>query len=520
MNTGQFNAENTQPLKPAIPDLQHGVLGRVAKNSVVVLAAKSIEIFSSLIIMMMLARMLQPARYGDYALIQAIILSFQPLINLEINTILIREMAAQRSRERILLGGGMLLKAMLVIAFVVSAIILERFVEFDPIMRVAFYLAVLAEVFQQIMWVYSAVFMARERMEFEPLLSLVFKVTALSGIGIVALVVPENLMGTNGFVLVFAIMAFSQFLRALIGMIIVSGFLKHYRIQWSLSVAKELISQSWIMGIATFCTGLSLRIDIYFLRYFRSSEEIALFHIPHMFTLQIQILAISVVTALFPVFSRWSYSNHDAERFKTAQEMSIRLMSISGLGIAATAALFPNLIIRVLGGQAYDAAVPAMVILALCIPILFLNYLMANLLTAIKKQHLLIYGAVISLLLNSLLDYLWVPVYGIVGASVATVISYGVQLAIVMYLLQISGKHGTHAFTSIILPGLLCLAGVGISLWLSWSLVADTLAQAIFRAVLIIVLVTAMVLVQPPSFIKTLKSLRRPVRKVPSSDKR
>jgi O-antigen/teichoic acid export membrane protein len=304
-------------------------------------------------------------------------------------------------------------------------------------------------------------------------------------------------------------MAFSQFLRVLIGMMIVSGFLKHYRIQWSLSVAKELIRQSWIMGLATFCTGLSLRIDVYFLKYFRTSEEIALFHIPHMFTLQIQILAISVVTALFPVFSRWSVSRQDAERFKTAQEMSIRLMSMTGLAIAFTAALFPKLIIHILGGRLYYEAVPAMVILSWCIPILFLNYLMANLLTAIKKQHLLIYGAVTSLLLNAALDYVWVPLYGIVGASFATVISYGVQLAMVCYLLQINSKHRVGVVSSIALPAVFCLAGFSLVFYLDGALEVSSLVSGIVRLVTIAAVTAGMYVIQPPSFSRTLKSLRR-----------
>ncbi len=44
----------------------------------------------------------------------------------------------------------MLLKAILVVLFVVSAILLDRIMMFEPVLRAAFYLAVVSEVFQQI----------------------------------------------------------------------------------------------------------------------------------------------------------------------------------------------------------------------------------------------------------------------------------------------------------------------------------------------------------------------------------
>jgi len=443
---------------------ESGLVNRIARNSTVVLTAKLIEISASLIIMMILSRMLSLARFGDFAFVTAVVLAFQPLVNLELNTILIREMAGNRHRERELLGGGLLLKLVLIVLFVVSAIALDSVTHFEPTLRIAFFLAVAGEIFQQLTWVYSAVFMARERMEFEPLLSLVFRLSSVAGVILVALLCPAEKMISTGFILVFLILASCQGLRAIAGMIIAAKFVRGFRIQWSIRVAKELISQSWIMGIATFCTGLSLRVDVFFLKYFLGSDQVALFHLPHMFTLQIQILAISAVTALFPVISRWGSDSKKKKQFQKAQDISIRIIAVFGLLIALTANLYPNLILRILGGSSFVSASRSLVILAWCVPILFLNYLGANLLTAIKKQQLLIYGASISLGLNVVLDYLWIPVYGITGAAVATLLSYGVQLIIVLFLLRKHTGYSLHILSAMVLPGSICV-GAAFSAW-------------------------------------------------------
>lgn len=503
--------KNEIPTQSSDRDLNDrlSMVGRVAKNSVVILLGKIIDITSSLIVLMILARILKPSLYGDYAFINAVVLAFQPLINLEINTILIREMAADRHREWALLGGGLLLKMILLAAFIVSAVILESIIQFNPMLRMAFYLAVAAEIFQQIVWVYSAVFMARERMEFEPLLSLVCKIVTVGGIGLLALFMSSESMETIGFVLVFAILAFSQLIRAVLGIFIAANFLKKFKIQWSFSVAKELFRQSWVMGLATFLTGLTLRIDIYFLKYFKSSEEIAIFNIPHMFTLQIQILAISLVTALFPVFSRLrAAKTNDTETFEIVQDASIRIMALLGLSITIVSGFFPNVIIRVLGGSAYQDSIPVLVILSWCIPILFLNYLGANLLTAMKRQNLLIYGAAASLISNAILDWLWIPVYGISGASYSTVISYLLQLSIIFYFLYRYSPDMPGLLQAIMLPTLFCLAALfGVRLF-EKTFEVRSLASGSFRVLISALVMALCFAVQPASFRGWLRRFR------------
>jgi len=482
---------------------------------VVVFAAKAIESTASLIVMMLLTRMLQLQRWGDFAFINAIVLAFQPLINLELNTILIREMARNRIREKALLGGGLLVKLCLVTLFVICAVILDRTLQLEPLLRMAFYLAVAGEVFQQVSWVYSTVFMARERMEFEPLLSLVFRVTSVGGIILTAVLVPRDRWTTTGFFMVFLIMAVSQALRATAGMVIASRFLKSFRVQWSFSVARELLHQSWIMGIATFCTGLTLRLDIYFLRYFKGSETVGLFHLPHMYSLQIQILAVSVVTALFPVMSRWAGDMQQKERYRKAQDLGIRTINLFGLSIAAVSVLFPEWIIRLLGGSAYMPAQPALIILAWIIPILFLNYLCTNLLITIQKQALLIYGAVVSLVLNTALDILWIPRYGIIGASVATVISYASQLMIVLILLKIHSRNPLHFMSAVGIPWLFCAGAAVLARYTIPVLSSTPVVDYVFRGATAAGIIFGMLALQPGEVRRMIVQSRRRSSPVP-----
>jgi len=144
--------------------------------------------------------------------------------------------------------------------------------------------------------------------------------------------------------------------------------------------------------------------------------------------------------------SRFGADRALQEKFRLTRDMTFRFLSTAGLVLGAIVAGFSPLMIRIIAGRSFDESVGVLRILAVCIPILFINYLGANLLTAMKHQHLLIYGAAASLLSNTVLDYLWVPRFGAVGAGWATVVSYGLQL-VILGLLYIRLDKNTHSMT-------------------------------------------------------------------------
>ena len=394
-----------------------GILDRAARNAAVIMIARLIEIGSGFLIMMILCRYLKPALFGDYAFITAVILAFQPLVNLEMNTILIREISKDRSKQNELIGGAILLKAVLMSLFVIAAIGLDRTMTLTPLLRTAYYLAVSSELLQQIGWIFSAPYMAKERMEFEMLSVLVFRMVHLGGIALLPLLAltSENLEA--GFVAVFLITLLAHFVKLMVTWRISSRFFQMGHLSYLWRNAGELFDQMWIMGLATFCTGLSLRVDVYFLKAFRTSSDVSMFHVPHMIVLQMQILAVAVVTAAYPSLSRFGADPTLHEKFRLTRDGTFRFLSTAGLALGAVVAGFSPIMIRIIAGKSFDESVDVLRILAICIPVLFLNYLGANLLTALKHQHLLIYGAAASLVSNTVLDYVWVPRFGAIGAG-------------------------------------------------------------------------------------------------------
>ncbi|MBN1356685.1 flippase [bacterium] len=463
-------------------------LKRIARNTFVVFLSRVIEVGSGFIIMMVLCRYLSPGPFGEYAFITAVVLAFQPLINLELNTILIRDMSRDPENIDWLLGTGLILKLLLIFGFIIGICLIGSMLAVHATLKIALGIAAFSEVFQQIYWVFNTVFFARERMEYETWCSLIYRIITVGGIAVLGLTGEAYSESLIGVVAVFGILAAGNFFRAVISTGIV---LRKFgvRIVWNGWLRmRGLLNQSWLIGIATFFTGLSFRVDVYVLKVIHGPEQISMFHVPHMLVLQTQIFAVALVTALFPTFSRLGGKGIPGEQFRIARIVSVRILTIVGLLLAAGMALFSEIIVLVIGGDEFLASARSLRILSWCIPVLFLNYLSTNLLTSLKRQNVLIIGAAFSLLVNLILDLLLIPGFKAEGAAWATLIAYSLQLVIALVFLRLREGRSLELTSSILLPFALTLTIVSICLFAGGSGVGIYPVRAISIGMLVILL--------------------------------
>ncbi|MBN1550341.1 polysaccharide biosynthesis protein, partial [bacterium] len=285
-------------------------------------------------------------------------------------------------------------------------------------------------------------------------------------------------------------------------------FFKMSNISLSWFQTKKLIKKTWIIGVATFCTALSFRVDIFILKILapQGSRTIALFHVPHMVVLQLQVIAVALVTALFPTFSRFAASNQSDKAYLEIRDYAFRFLSVSGIWIAMFLIIFAKPLILLLGGSSYLESVSPMKILAWCIPILFLNYLSTNLLTSFKRQNVLIVGAAVSLVINVILDITLIPSLGAEGAAWGTLIAYTSQLMIAFGFLMSIGDRSWGLWNSIGIPVLMGLAALFL-----WSFAFDAFENLLplFGSGFLLALLVGFYVIQPKQLKNLLKAFFR-----------
>jgi O-antigen/teichoic acid export membrane protein len=128
------------------------------------------------------------------------------------------------------------------------------------------------------------------------------------------------------------------------------------------------------------------------------------------------------------------FSKKDMNEFKTVYKSTTKWVFMLNIILFSIFVLFPKEIITILFGTEYSIAAPALVILSMG---LFLNYsfILTNYIpTVANRTKLELLNISSGAILNIILNIILIPKYGIMGAAVATSISF--LLTSILYFIE------------------------------------------------------------------------------------
>lgn len=222
----------------------------------------------------------------------------------------------------------------------------------------------------------------------------------------------------------FAFALFIDGLMLAIGLVIIYHRENLHIRNWTFSVprAKSLLSKSWPLILSAVMVTLYMQIDVLMLKSFAGSTEAGIYSSAARISEAWYFIPVAIVTSVFPAIIHARKT--DLPRYqKRLQNLYDLLVAIS-LPIALIVSLGANTFIQILYG---DKFVGAGIMLSVHIwsgIFVFLGsasgqYLLAEGFTKISFYRTA-FGAVVNILLN-----IWlIPLYGGLGASIATLIAY------------------------------------------------------------------------------------------------
>ncbi len=197
---------------------------------------------------------------------------------------------------------------------------------------------------------------------------------------------------------------------------------KSFKIRFRIhkEILKSLLKLGLLFSVSFFIIQLNYRIDILLLEKLKDATEVGLYSIGASIAEQLwQLpLAISIV-----VFSRTASGKDKAEMTETTAVL-LRLSFIFAV-VAAIAMYFlvPYLIPPIFG----DEYIPSIRILQLILPgiiMVVIFRILSGHIAGLGKPEITLYIFLPALVLNILLNLLWIPEYGGRGAAMATNVSY------------------------------------------------------------------------------------------------
>ena len=426
-------------------------LGRIAKNSAILLAAQVYSTLTLFIYIPLLTRYLGSANYGRYNYAYAFVGLFQVLAFLGTHQILIRETARHKEKAGLYLGNLLIIKVVLTaltMALILFAASLRGLTSEDLLI-----IAICAT--EMLIRIYAnaniSIYRAYQRMEYELLVLVVDRSVGLLGILLVMYLRLD-------LVAVFLAFLASAIIRGLVSFYITLVKFVRPRFQLDLSLWKHFMVASTPIGISLGIQRVYERGGTVILEAARSITEVGLFGASVRIYTMTGLGATSLLGALFPVFSELAVQSGDG--LVRAYQATLKFFLLFSLAICGVVLFGADFITAIILGPEFTQSSVALRILAPAVVFAFLGYLASFLLRSADHQGKDTANWGLSLAANLVLSLVLIPRYGLSGAALALLISEAVFgiLGLTAVTRYISPLPGRKVFLGPLACGLLTAA--------------------------------------------------------------
>lgn len=386
------------------------------KNTGWIVFAKVITFAMSFLTIAIVARYLGPENYGKLSYAQSFVAIFSVFASLGINQIIYRELAAHPERESELLGTTLITQlvfgALTLLVSVASAIYLND----DLILTWLICIIALNFIFQPF-GVVAHYFNAQVMSRYPSYITI--------GLAFLIPILKLFVVFLDQGILYFAsIIVIEALLYSLFSLYIYIYIIKHSVFSWSFSYTTftKLLKDSWpllLTGLSGYVYG---RIDQVMIQQLLDSTSVGLYDAAVRLTEVWGFFPGILIISLFPAIINAKNTNY-LEYIKRLKILSFFTLIIA-FCISSVVFLAASLVVAILFGPDFEASSSILRIYVwTLIGAIAVTLIQTYLISENRSKTILILTTV-GAALNILLNWLWIPIYGVNGAAAASIISY------------------------------------------------------------------------------------------------
>jgi len=395
---------------------------RIAKNTAVLSIAEIATTIIGFLFLMYVARYLGAAGFGILSFALAFTAIFGVFTDVGLKTLTIREVARERSLAQKYLGNIAVLKTILcIVTFGLIALTINLLGYPEETIHVV-YLIALSVVLGAFSLMFYSIFQAYERMEFVTIGQVLSGVLRLAG---AFFVISQGLSITA---LAFVFLLASVVTLGYNSIVSIWKFAKP-KIEVDLVFWKEALKQAWPFGLVAVFVSIYYWIDSVMLSLMKGDDVVGWYNAAYRLVLALGFIPGSYSSSVFPAMSRFYVSSK--ESLKLVYEKSVKYMAILAVPIGVGTTLLADKAILLIYGAEYSPSIIALQILIWSMVFIFVSGIFAQLFNSLNKQIIVAKVTGSCALLNILLNVLLIPRYSYIGASIATVVTEFVALALV-----------------------------------------------------------------------------------------
>ena len=427
---------------------------RIAKNTAALFAAQFVVSILGLVLSIFIARSLGPVIFGEYSFALAFTAIFAVFSDLGYNTLLIREVARDKSQASKYLNNVLCMRALLSLVIFALIVITINVMGYPADTKNIIYLFGIYTLIVSFSAVFKVTFRAFEKMEYEAGINIFTNIIRVS-LGLLVLFLGYGLIELA---LVFL---FSGGFDVLLSFFVCERKFVKPKIELDFEFWKSTIKVALPLSMLSIFGLIYVRIDTIMLSMMKGDAVVGWYNAAYNLVLAFKPIPQLLMNALFPLMSGYYVSSKNS--LKITYERSFKYLFILGLPLAVGITLLADRFILLFYGQQFYPSIIAVQILAWDILLIFLYMCSAFILASIDKQNQMAVIAGCAALINVILNMFLIPSFSYVGAAVATIVTE--TTLITLYFILISKSFYKLPISKILIRPLIACSIMGFFIY-------------------------------------------------------
>jgi O-antigen/teichoic acid export membrane protein len=363
-----------------------------------------------------MVRYLGPANYGQLSYAISFVGIFGILSALGIDSIVYRNLIEHKDKHAVYLGTALGIKLFAgVIAYIITVSIASFYVPQSDISHFLIWIIASTYIFNA--WniiVYE--FQSHINQKILSIISLIVLLT-LSALKLLVIAFDKGIIY---FALIFALEAVLYSLSYIV--VRKKIYLPITNWKFDIIVAWEMLKEAWPLLLASSFALIYMRIDQVMIKHLMDNSSVGIYDAAVRIAEAWLTIPNLIVVSLFPAIL-YAKKNSFASYKKRTLTLAL-FMGVIGGAASLFVMIFGSWMIKILYGNAYLAGTSVLRIYTWAsiwtsIGLVTYYYLLSE-----RKTRVLFWSSCIAMIINVILNFLWIPQYGIVGAAWATFFSY------------------------------------------------------------------------------------------------
>lgn len=401
----------------------------IAKNLGLLFISQIISLILGFLYIIYTARYLGVFEFGILSFALAFTGIFGVLADLGLNMLMVREVSRDKSMANKYLGNVITIKIILALITLVLIVLTINLLKYPQNTVEVVYLISLSVILGSFSGTIYSIFQAYEKMEYQSLSQTLSSTLMFSGI-LLAISLGFTVIG---FALVYFVVSLIVFIFSIL--ICLWKFVLP-KIEFDWAFWKWILIKALPFGFTSIFVFMYYYIDTVMLSMIliNGNEAIGWYNAAYRLVITLSFVPYIFFSSIFPMMANSYKTSHNSLKF--AFEKSAKYMALIGIPIAVIITALADKIILITYGNSYLPATIALQILVWSMALIFVNSSFANLLTSIDRQSTIAKITGIIALFNIILNFILIPYYSYIGASIATTIADILNLAIFIFILS------------------------------------------------------------------------------------